>query len=82
MKDVLFKILVNIGIPHVLRRLKYKNKTVTILCLHRISDEDSVTFHPFKIKDFEKLCHDMNFIIRKKIYLTNKGKLAGTSGGK
>ena len=43
---------------------------------------DTPNIHFCSIKDFEKLCKDMDFIIKKKIYLTNKGELAGLMEGK
>jgi len=55
MKDLLIKLLYGAGATFVLRSYKKKNKLITILCLHRVSDEESLTFPPFKIKDFERL---------------------------
>ena len=55
MKRLLIKFLYKSGVPFILRSHKQRNKLITILCLHRVSDEESLTFPPFKIKDFEKL---------------------------
>jgi peptidoglycan/xylan/chitin deacetylase (PgdA/CDA1 family) len=55
MKNWLFKFLQNTGATFILRSHKQRNKLATILCLHRISDELSITFPPFKTKDFELL---------------------------
>jgi peptidoglycan/xylan/chitin deacetylase (PgdA/CDA1 family) len=55
MKDLLIKFLYRIGATFILRSYKQRNKLITILCLHRVCDEESLTFPPFKIKDFEKL---------------------------
>ena len=55
MKDLLIKFLYKTGATFILRSYKQRNKLITILCLHRVSDEESITFPPFKIKDFEKL---------------------------
>lgn len=53
MNNLLAKFLYKTGAPFILR--SQKQKRVTILCLHRVSDEESITFPPFKIKDFERL---------------------------
>lgn len=55
MKSVLIKFLCRAGAPYILRLHKHRNKLITILCLHRVSDEESLTFPPFKVKDFERL---------------------------
>ena len=55
MKDLLLEFLYKTGTTYILRSYKQRNKLITILCLHRVSDEESLTFPPFKIKDFEKL---------------------------
>jgi peptidoglycan/xylan/chitin deacetylase (PgdA/CDA1 family) len=55
MKNLLLKFLYRTGAPFVLRSYKLRNQLATILCLHRVSDEESITFPPFKIKDFELL---------------------------
>ena len=55
MKSVLIKFLCRAGAPYILHLHKHRNKLITILCLHRVSDEESITFPPFKIKDFERL---------------------------
>lgn len=55
MKSALIKFLSRAGAPYILRSHKHRNKLITILCLHRVSDEESITFPPFKIKDFELL---------------------------
>jgi len=55
MKSVLIKFLCRAGAPYILRLHKHRNKLITILCLHRVSDEESITFPPFKVKDFEQL---------------------------
>jgi peptidoglycan/xylan/chitin deacetylase (PgdA/CDA1 family) len=60
MKHYLFKILHILDVPRVLRFYKYRNNLVTILCLHRISDEDSVTMPPMKVDDFERLLQYLN----------------------
>lgn len=43
---------------------------------------DTPNIHFCSIKDFEKLCYEIDCVIKKKIYLTNKGKLAGLLEGK
>src|SRR6185312_674219 len=55
MKNLLLKFLYSTGATFFLRSYKQRNKLATILCLHRVSDEESITFPPFKIKDFERL---------------------------
>ncbi|HEY5464520.1 MAG TPA: polysaccharide deacetylase family protein [Hanamia sp.] len=55
MKNLLIKLLYRSGVTFFLRNHKQKNKLGTILCLHRVSDEESITFPPFKVKDFERL---------------------------
>ena len=55
MKNLLIKFLYKSGATFVLRSYKQKNKLGTILCLHRVSDEESITFPPLKLKDFESL---------------------------
>lgn len=55
MKNLLIRLLYKRGATFFLRNHKQKNKLITILCLHRVSDEESITFPPFKVKDFERL---------------------------
>ncbi len=55
MKNILIKFLYEAGVPSILRSHKQRNKLATVLCLHRVSDEESLTFPPFKVKDFERL---------------------------
>ncbi|HEY5371575.1 MAG TPA: polysaccharide deacetylase family protein [Hanamia sp.] len=55
MKNLLIKFLYRSGATFFLRSYKQRNKLATILCLHRVSDEESITFPPLKIKDFELL---------------------------
>lgn len=55
MKSLLIRLLYKSGATFFLRNHKQKNKLITILCLHRVSDEESITFPPFKVKDFERL---------------------------
>jgi len=55
MKNLLLKFLYNTGATFILRSYKRINQLATILCLHRVSDEESLTFPPFKVKDFERL---------------------------
>lgn len=55
MKNLLIRLLYKSGATFFLRNHKQRNKLITILCLHRVSDEESLTFPPFKIKDFERL---------------------------
>ncbi|MEO6838835.1 MAG: polysaccharide deacetylase family protein, partial [Ginsengibacter sp.] len=55
MKNLLIKFLYSTGATFILRSYKQRKKLITILCLHRVSDEESLTFPPFKIKDFERL---------------------------
>lgn len=38
------------------RQHKLKNKEITILCLHRVSDESSLCWPPLPTKTFERLC--------------------------
>lgn len=42
---------------------------------------DTPNIHFCSIKDFEELCHEMNFSIKRKIYFTNKGQLVGLISG-
>ena len=39
-----------------LRRKKIRKQLVTILCLHRVSDENSITWPPLPIQVFDRLC--------------------------
>lgn len=55
MKNLFFKFLYNTGATFLLRSYKQRNQLATILCMHRVSDEESITFPPFKVKDFERL---------------------------
>lgn len=55
MKNLLIRLLFKSGATFFLHNHKKRNKLITILCLHRISDEESLSFPPFKIKDFERL---------------------------
>lgn len=60
MKAQLIKIGAKIlSAPPLLRRLrnkKIRGKLVTILCLHRVSDEISPTWPPLPLKVFDRLC--------------------------
>src|SRR5271168_636805 len=55
MKQSLFKLLHRFGLHHALRYHKSGNKFVTILCLHRISNEFSLAFPSISINDFKLL---------------------------
>ncbi|MEJ6686718.1 MAG: polysaccharide deacetylase family protein [Crocinitomicaceae bacterium] len=50
MKNTVFKLLYHLGIPSLLRTKK--KGTITVLCLHRISDERDYFFNPIKIQTF------------------------------
>lgn len=53
MRDALLHLIYRLGIPSLLR-LK-KNGFLTVLCLHRISDERDFFFNPIQVKTFELL---------------------------
>lgn len=53
MKDKLLKVVSKTGTPAILRNLK--GESVTVLCLHRISEEEDYFFNPIRPKTFEKL---------------------------
>jgi len=55
MKNLLIRLLYKSGATFFLHNHKQRNKLITILCLHRVCDEESITFPPFKVKDFERL---------------------------
>ena len=55
MDKTLLYLFNNLGLPFVLRHYKQKNKLATVLCLHRISDQESAAWPPMKINDFKKL---------------------------
>ncbi len=78
MKNLLLKFLYRTGAPFVLRSYKLRNQLATILCLHRVSDEESITFPPFKIKDFELLLR----YIDKHYQLVTIDTLSATRGSK
>jgi peptidoglycan/xylan/chitin deacetylase (PgdA/CDA1 family) len=43
-------------LPGIMRREKQRKKLVTILCLHRVSDEPSLCWPPLTLYVFERLC--------------------------
>lgn len=53
MKDTLLHLIYKLGIPNLLRTKK--NGYLTVLCLHRISDERDFFFNPIQVKTFELL---------------------------
>lgn len=53
MRNILFKIVYKIGLAHILRR--HKGQSITVLSLHRISNENDFFFNPIKPETFEKL---------------------------
>jgi peptidoglycan/xylan/chitin deacetylase (PgdA/CDA1 family) len=53
MKDVIFQVLYTFGVPKLLRLSK--TNTVTVLSLHRVSEERDFFFDPIKPKNFEKM---------------------------
>lgn len=55
MKQQLFNILYRLGVQHILRQYKIRNRLVTILCLHRISDDNCLSFPNITPDDFRKL---------------------------
>lgn len=61
MKDQLVKLGAGVfSIPPILsllRKKKVRGKLVTILCLHRVSDEASITWPPLPVKVFDRLCN-------------------------
>ncbi len=78
MKNLFFTFLYNTGAPYILRTCKKRKRLVTILCLHRVSDEESLTFPPFKIKDFERLLQ----YLEKHYHVVTIEMLSKTDGGK
>ncbi len=60
MNQSIARFLYYLGIAHTLRYYKHRNKLVTILCLHRISDEYSPCFPALTIKNFERLLQYIN----------------------
>jgi peptidoglycan/xylan/chitin deacetylase (PgdA/CDA1 family) len=54
MKDFVFKLLYTFGSAKILNSLK-GNDSVTVLCLHKISEEDDYFFSPIRPHIFEKL---------------------------
>jgi peptidoglycan/xylan/chitin deacetylase (PgdA/CDA1 family) len=78
MKNLFIIFLYNTGAPFILRSYKQRNQLATILCLHRVSDEESLTFPPFKIKDFERLLQ----YIDKHYHVVTIEMLSKSDGGK
>ena len=58
MKDALLKLLYQLGLPSLLRTKK--KGTLTVLCLHRISDDRDFFFNPIKVRTFEMLLEYLN----------------------
>lgn len=53
MKDSILKLVYHLGVPSLLR-IRKKN-AITVLCLHRISDERDYFFNPIKVQTFHLL---------------------------
>lgn len=60
MKNLLLKfasfLIVRLKVSEIYWNKKKKNHLVTVLCLHRVSDEQSLSWPPLPIKTFEHLC--------------------------
>lgn len=55
MRKLLFEILNSLGIAAFLKSLRVRNREITILMLHRISDEKDLLWNPIPLKSFELL---------------------------
>lgn len=53
MRNIIFKTIYNLGVPNLLRTSK--EDALTVLSLHRISDERDYFYNPIKPKSFEQL---------------------------
>jgi peptidoglycan/xylan/chitin deacetylase (PgdA/CDA1 family) len=71
MSNKIYRLLHSLGIHHAFRYYKHKKGLATVLCLHRISNEDSVTFPPLKPENFEKLLR----YISRHYFVTTIGEL-------
>lgn len=60
MRDVLFSILHDIGVPLILRRLRIENREIAVLMFHRISDESDLLWPPLPIKTFRSLARELS----------------------
>jgi len=76
MRKYFFSILNSIGIPAILKILRIKNKEVTVLMFHRISDETDLLWNPIPVKKFEllikKLKHNTCIIPLEEIFNLKK----------
>ena len=55
MRKYLFSVLTSIGIPAILKMMRIRNKEITILMFHRVSDEIDPLWSPLPVAKFESL---------------------------
>jgi len=60
MRDLVFSILHSLGIPGILRRSRIKNKEISILTFHRISDDRDPLWPPMPVKTFRILMKELS----------------------
>ena len=60
MRDILFSLIHDIGTPVILRRTRIKNKDISILMFHRVSDEYDPLWPPLPINSFRFLMKELS----------------------
>jgi len=60
MRDIIFSILHNLGTPGFLRRSRIKNREISVLMFHRISDEYDPLWPPMPVRSFRLLIRELS----------------------
>ena len=60
MRNLIFSLIHNLGIPKILRKCRIKNKEITVLMFHRITDEYDPLWPPMPIKSFKRLLKELS----------------------
>jgi len=60
MRNILFSIIHDSGVPVILRKSRIKNKEISILMFHRVSDEHDPLWPPLPINTFRSLMKELS----------------------
>jgi len=60
MRNLIFSLLHNLGMAHILRKFRVKNREISVLMFHRISDEIDLLWPPTPIKIFRSLMKELS----------------------
>ena len=59
MRDLLFSVLHDAGVSRILRSLRIRNREISVLMFHRISDERDILWPPLPVRTFRRLMEEL-----------------------